>query len=75
MRLLSLRTVGDAMRPGVCAGDAIEQSLSLREALSVFVERQCEQLPVLSAPGKPAGVLHFRDLLKDERENADAPLS
>lgn len=75
VRLLSLRTVGDAMRPGVCAGDAIEQSLSLREALSVFVERQCEQLPVQPAPGKPAGVLHFRDLLKDEQEHADASLS
>ncbi|WP_024561941.1 CBS domain-containing protein, partial [Franconibacter helveticus] len=74
VRLLSLRTVGEAMKPGVCAGEAIEPHLSLREALSIFVERQCQQLPVKPAQGKPAGVLHFQDLLTDERGSADASL-
>jgi len=38
--------------------------LSLREALSVFIERGVDRLPVTDPNGQPAGVLHFHDLLR-----------
>lgn len=68
VRLLSLRTVGDYTRQNTQAlsGEPLQQHMSLRDALSVFVARQCETLPVVDAQGQPCGVLHFRDLLAGE---------
>lgn len=40
--------------------------MSLRDALSAFVARQCEALPVCDAQGTLCGALHFRDLLVGE---------
>ena len=40
--------------------------MTLRDALSAFVARQCEVLPVSDARGEPCGSLHFRDLLAGE---------
>jgi osmoprotectant transport system ATP-binding protein len=40
--------------------------MTLREALSLFVARQCDVLPVADAQGVPCGTLHFRDLLRTE---------
>lgn len=40
--------------------------MTLRDALSAFVARQCEVLPVSDARGAPCGSLHFRDLLAGE---------
>lgn len=37
--------------------------MSLRDALSAFVARQCEVLPVSDGQGTPCGTIHFRDLL------------
>ena len=72
VRLLSLRTAGEAARPGICAGEAVAAEVTLREALSLFVERQCEQLPVSYGDGRAPGVLHFADLVASPRERADA---
>ncbi|EMM6760226.1 ABC transporter ATP-binding protein [Pluralibacter gergoviae] len=67
VRLLSLRGVADAMRPGErAAGEPLPVTLSLREALSQFVARGCDVLPVADADGNSLGALHFADLLRGE---------
>lgn len=67
VRLLSLRQVSHAMRDGGTAqGEPVSRDLSLREALSLFVARQCDVLPVVDAQGAACGTLHFNDLLKAE---------
>ena len=48
------------------SGEPLQEQMSLRDALSAFVARQCEVLPVLDARGAPCGTLHFRDLLAGE---------
>jgi len=47
-------------------GEALQAGMSLRDALSAFVARQCEILPVVDDNGVPCGTLHFRDLLAGE---------
>ncbi|STL74314.1 ABC transporter ATP-binding protein [Escherichia coli] len=37
--------------------------MTLRDALSLFVARGCEVLPVVNMQGQPCGTLHFQDLL------------
>jgi osmoprotectant transport system ATP-binding protein len=37
--------------------------MNLRDALSLFVERHVECLPVADAQGRVVGALHFADLL------------
>ena len=68
VRLLSLRTVSDYMRRDAApvSGEPLQAQMSLRDALSAFVARQCEVLPVADARGAPCGTLHFRDLLAGE---------
>ena len=68
VRLLSLRTVSDYMRREKVSvsGEPLQAQMSLRDALSAFVARQCEVLPVSDARGTPCGTLHFRDLLAGE---------
>ena len=68
VRLLSLRTVSDYMRREEVpvSGEPLQAQMSLRDALSAFVARQCEVLPVSDARGAPCGTLHFRDLLAGE---------
>ena len=67
VRLLSLRQVGDWARADErMPGEAIADTLTLREALSCFVERGCQALPVARADGEACGVLHFRDLINAE---------
>lgn len=48
------------------SGEPLQAQMSLRDALSAFVARQCEVLPVSDARGAPCGTLHFRDLLAGE---------
>ena len=63
LKLLGLQTVADRLRLGEPAqGAAIAASLSLREALSIFVERHVDRLPVADAQGRLIGALHFADL-------------
>jgi osmoprotectant transport system ATP-binding protein len=42
--------------------------MTLREALSQFIARQTDRLPVIDRQQKPLGVLHFADLLRQRRE-------
>ena len=65
LKLLGLRTVAEHLRIGESApGAAVASTSSLREALSVFVERHVEQLPVVDAQGRSLGAIHFTDLLR-----------
>ncbi|WP_455427476.1 ABC transporter ATP-binding protein [Dryocola sp. LX212] len=67
LRLLSLRQVANSVRADEhMVGEAIPAELSLREALSLFVDRQCERLPVVDAGGAHCGVLHFSDLVRGD---------
>lgn len=67
VRLLSLRGVGDYVRhEEQLSGEPLRASMSLREALSLFVARRSEVLPVVNDDGTPCGSLHFADLLRGE---------
>ncbi|MFJ3455678.1 ABC transporter ATP-binding protein [Scandinavium goeteborgense] len=67
VRLLSLRGVGDYVRHEEhISGEPLRASMSLREALSLFVARRSEVLPVVNDDGTPCGSLHFADLLRGE---------
>lgn len=64
VRLLSLRSVADYVRREERAdGEALAEEMTLRDALSLFVARGCEVLPVVNIQGQPCGTLHFQDLL------------
>lgn len=39
--------------------------MTLRDALSMFVARRCDVLPVANQQGEPCGTLHFRNLLSE----------
>jgi osmoprotectant transport system ATP-binding protein len=65
LKLLGLQTVAERLRAGEPAdGTAIAITLSLREALSAFVERRTERLPVVDGDGRHVGAIHFADLLR-----------
>ena len=65
LKLLSLQTVAERMRHGDAAeGEPIPASLNLGEALSLFVLRRAERLAVVDDRGRPAGAIHFADLLQ-----------
>ncbi|CAI0756869.1 Glycine betaine/L-proline transport ATP-binding protein ProV [Serratia liquefaciens] len=63
IKLLSLGTVAERVRPGHADGEPISSTMNLREALSVFVARGSECLPVVGDQGEALGVLHFNDLI------------
>jgi osmoprotectant transport system ATP-binding protein len=68
IKLLSLASVGERTRRGETAeGEPVLASISLREALSIFVARHTERLPVIDDNQRLIGVLHFADLVA-ERE-------
>jgi len=65
VRLLSLEQVGNAVRRGEWfAGEPIAAALTLRDALSQFIARRTDKLPVVDDRQQPLGVLHFGDLLQ-----------
>ena len=65
LKLLALQTVAERLRAGdVVEGEPVAASLSLREALSLFVLRRADRLPVVDAQGHPLGAIHFADLLR-----------
>ena len=74
LKLLALQTVADHTRRGASAGstaagamtgtEPLPADLNLRDALSAFVLRRTDRLPVVDAQGQPLGVLHFSDLLQ-----------
>lgn len=64
VRLLALGQVGNAVRRGEwLAGEPIAAGLTLREALSQFITRRTDKLPVIDEQQQPLGVLYFHDLL------------
>jgi len=68
IRLLSQASAGQAARRGEwLEEDAIVESMTLREALSVFIARGTDKLPVRDGQLRPLGVLHFADLLRQKR--------
>ena len=70
VRLLSLGHAGAAARRGeFLPGEAIGESMNLREALSQFIARRVDKLPVVDKQQKPLGVLHFSDLLRQRELN------
>ncbi|WP_394788285.1 ABC transporter ATP-binding protein [Rhodoferax sp.] len=63
IKLLGLSTVASHTRRGeTAAGEALPARTSLREALSTFVARACDRLPVVDEQGQAVGVVHFADL-------------
>lgn len=65
VRLLALERAGSAARRGEwLEEEPIVASLTLREALSQFIARRTDKLPVVDQHQKPLGVLHFSDLLR-----------
>lgn len=65
VRLLSLEHAGDAVRRGEwLTGEPIAETLTLRDALSQFITRRTDKLPVVDDQQQPLGVLHFSDLLQ-----------
>ncbi len=77
VRLLSLRQVADRVRTQErLEGEPISETITLREALSLFVDRQCQQLAVVNQQGEPCGVLHFSDLVRgEELRGENAPVT
>ena len=79
IKLLGLRRVADHVRPvppgRAMAGEPIQASLSLREALSVFVSRRVSQLDVVDIGGQLLGCITLSDLLEPARptDTADKP--
>jgi osmoprotectant transport system ATP-binding protein len=68
LKLLGLQTVADHVRVGEHAdGVPLAATLSLRDALSAFVERRTERLPVVDAEGRSIGVIRYSDLLQRDR--------
>jgi osmoprotectant transport system ATP-binding protein len=64
LRLLALHRVAERVRAGeVADGEPVAAAMSLRDALSQFVERRTERLAVVDASGRALGALHFSDLL------------
>ncbi len=65
VRLLSLEQVGNAVRRGEwLAGEPIAAGLTLRDALSQFIARGTDRLPVIDDQEQPLGVLYFGDRLR-----------
>ncbi|MBK5207622.1 MAG: CBS domain-containing protein, partial [Polaromonas sp.] len=64
IKLLGLQCVATRLRAGESAdGEPVLASLSLRDALSVFLSRRVDRLPVVDSDGEPLGVINFHDLL------------
>ncbi|MEO6321391.1 MAG: ABC transporter ATP-binding protein [Polaromonas sp.] len=67
IKLLGLQQVASRVRPGtgpeLVEGDAIPATLSLREALSIFLSRRVARLAVVDSEGRRMGSLALQDLL------------
>ena len=63
VKLLGLYSVATCLRPGeIAAGPPIAAAASLREALSAFVARQVDRMPVVDDQGRPMGAIALADL-------------
>jgi len=71
IKLLALRAAGERAHKGErLEGEGILATITLREALSEFVARRTELLPVVDAAGNGIGVLHLGDLVNPDGEDA-----
>jgi len=65
LKLLGLLSVADRLRADESApGEPVLVSASLREALSAFVVRLTDRLPVVDAQGRPVGAIGLSDLVR-----------
>jgi len=70
LKLLSLRTVADRMRPGDTApgdktlGEPLPSDASLRDALAAMAAQRTDRLPVVDLDGRPVGVITLADLVR-----------
>ena len=68
IRLLSLGLAGEAARRDEwLEEEGIAETLTLREALSLFIARGTDRLAVRDSNQQPLGVLHFADLLRQKK--------
>ena len=67
IKRLGLQRVADHLRPeapgDALQGEAIAATLSLREALSIFISRRADRLPVVSSDGQRMGTICLQDLI------------
>ena len=56
-------------------GEPILATLSLREALSIFVSRRAARLPVVDSEGRRIGNIHLHDLLGQREASAQQAAS
>ena len=67
IKRLGLQHVADHLRPeapgDALQGEAIAATLSLREALSIFMSRRVARLPVVSSDGRRMGTICLQDLI------------
>ncbi|MBT9433374.1 ABC transporter ATP-binding protein [Candidatus Sodalis endolongispinus] len=71
IRPLLLGAAGQLARPGEqLPGQPISAAMSLRAALSEFIARATDRLPVVDEQGEAVGVLYFGDLLRPLKATA-----
>ncbi len=64
LKRLAVERVERHSRPGeTAAGEAIDASATLREALSRMVEQRTDRLPVRDSDGRPAGIIRLADIV------------
>ena len=75
IKLLGLQQVASRVRPGmhdeIVNGEPIPATLSLREALSIFLSRRVARLAVVDSEGRPMGSIALQDLLPASELPAD----
>lgn len=75
IKLLGLQQVASRVRPGmqdeIAKGEPIPATLSLREALSIFLSRRVARLAVVDSEGRPMGSIALQDLLPASELPAD----
>jgi osmoprotectant transport system ATP-binding protein len=65
LKLLSLRTVADRLRPGEAAeGEPLSSNASLRDALAAMAAQHTDRLPVVDRAGRPLGAITLADLVR-----------
>jgi len=70
LKLLSLRTVAERMRPGDAAsgdkalGEPLASDASLRDALAAMAAQRTDRLPVVDRDGRPVGAITIADLVR-----------
>ena len=65
LKLLSVRKIGDRLRPGETAeGEPLPVDASLRDAFSAMTARRAARLPVCDSAGRHLGVIALADLVR-----------